>query len=151
MKQTAKVTTVNGNKATVEVGRTSACSGCAQNASCFACKKMVSTVAQNDIGAKTGDTVTVESSSARILGYTAAVFVLPLAAGLFCFYIMSALFPDQGALIYIIPTLIFALLFAAVCIVLDRRVKKDPDVTITEIIQNEENKNDREVENTDEK
>jgi positive regulator of sigma E activity len=144
MKQTAKVTAVDGNKATVEVNRTSACSQCGQNGSCFACKSIVTSAAKNDIGAVPGDTVTVESSSVRIVGYAAAVFVMPLAAGIFCFYFLSSLIPDSTALIYIIPTLLFAFVFAAVCIFLNKKVKKNPDITITEIQRGEESKYDGE-------
>jgi sigma-E factor negative regulatory protein RseC len=144
MKQTAKVTAVSGDKATVEVRRTSACSECMRRDECFACKSIVTAAAQNDIGAKPGDIVTVESPSARILGYAAAVFVMPLAAGIFCFYILSALFTSGGALIYIIPTLLFVLVFAAVCLFLNRQEKKNPDITITAVIQRAYYKNDEE-------
>lgn len=144
MKQTAKVKAVEGHKAMVEVNRTSACSECDRNGSCFACKSIVTSVAQNDIGAVPGDTVTVESSSTRIVGYAAAVFVMPLAAGIFCFYILSSLIPDNGAVIYILPTLLFAFIFGAVCIFLNRKVKKNPDITITAILCREESKNDGE-------
>lgn len=144
MKQTAKVTAVDGDKTTVEVIRTSACSECVRSGGCFACKSIVTSAAQNDIGAVPGDTVTVESSSVRIVGYAAAVFVMPLAAGIFCFYILSSLIPDNGAVIYILPTLLFAFIFAAVCIFLNRKVKKNPDITITAILRGEESKNDGE-------
>lgn len=144
MMQTAKVTAAEGDKATVEVRRTSACNECARRDDCFACKSIVTAVAQNDIGAKPGDTVTVESPSARILSYAAAVFVMPLAAGIFCFYILSAFFTEGGALIYIIPTLLFALVFAAVCVSLNRRVKKNPDITITAVMRRADNKTDEE-------
>jgi positive regulator of sigma E activity len=110
---------------------------------CFACKSIITTAAQNDIGAKTGDIVTVESPSARILGYAAAVFVMPLAAGIFCFYILS-LFTKGGAALYIISALLFALLFALVCIYLNRQVKKNPGIKITAVIRRADNKNDEE-------
>ncbi|MHB1151012.1 MAG: SoxR reducing system RseC family protein [Eubacteriales bacterium] len=142
MKQTAKVTAVDGNKATVEVNRTSACSECGKNGSCFACKSIVTSEAKNEIGAVPGDTVTVESSSVRIVGYAAAVFVMPIAAGIFCFYILSSLVPENSAAIYILPTLLFAFIFAAVCVYLNRKVKKNPDITITAILH--ESKNDGE-------
>ncbi len=144
MKQTAKVTAVDGNKATIEVNRTSACSECGKNGSCFACKSIVTSAAKNDIGAIPGDTVTVESSSVRIVGYAAAVFVMPIAAGIFCFYILGSLIPDNSAVIYILPTLLFAFIFAAVCIFLDRKEKKNPDITIIAILRSEESKNDGE-------
>lgn len=150
MKQTAKVTAVYSDKAMVEVNRTSACSECGRNGNCFACKSIVTSAAQNDIGAVPGETVTVESSSARIVGYAAAVFVMPLAAGISCFYILSALIPDSGAELYILPTLLFAFIFAAVCIFLNRKVKKNPDITITAILHGEESKNDGEGINIDE-
>lgn len=143
MKQTAKIIAVNGGEAMVEVRRTSACSECARRNNCFACKSIITTAAQNDIGAKNGDIVTVETPSARILGYAAAVFVMPLAAGIFCFYILS-LFTKSGAALYIIPASLFALLFALVCIYLNRQVKKKPDIKITAVIRRADNKTDEE-------
>ena len=107
MKQTAKVMSSQGTTATVEVKRPSACSGCKRSGSCLACGKIVTETARNDIGALTGDTVTVESSSSRIIAYAAAVFVLPVAVGLALFYVLSALLPDGGAVIYLLPALLF--------------------------------------------
>ncbi|MDD4772964.1 MAG: SoxR reducing system RseC family protein [Eubacteriales bacterium] len=139
MKQTAKVTSSQGATATVEVKRPSACAGCARSGSCLACGKIVTATARNDIGALPGDTVSVESSSSRIIAYAAAVFVLPIAAGLALFYILSALLPDGGAVIYTLSTLLFVFVFAAACIVLNRFIKRNPDITITEILREDNN------------
>lgn len=139
MKQTAKITAVEGQRATVEVRRTSACSGCAQRGSCLACGKIVTATARNDADALPGDTVSVESSSSRIITYAAAIFVLPIAASLALFYILSALVPDRGVVIYTLPTLSFVFVFAVVCVFLERRIRKNPDIIITEILR--ENKN----------
>jgi positive regulator of sigma E activity len=133
MKQTAKVIRVNGGKATIEVRRESACSSCARREACFGCSdNIVTSEASNDAGSKPGDIVTVESSSARVLGYAAAVFVLPVTAGIFCFLILSGFL--TGLLLYLVPALLFASLFAAACVILEKKIKKYPDIRITAVV-----------------
>lgn len=87
MKQTAIVTEVKGNKATVEVERSSACAGCSESHDCIACKKKITVTAENAAGAAVGDRVVIESGSERILGYAALVFVLPLLLAFAAFFI----------------------------------------------------------------
>ena len=86
MKTKAIVTAVDGRFATVETTRTSACEGChkaSEGEGCSVCSLMggeqkLSSKAYNPVGAKVGDTVMVESSSARMLWYAALVFLVPI-------------------------------------------------------------------------
>jgi len=144
MKQTAKVTAAESGYATVRVSRTSACAGCAGSGTCFACENIAEARAKNEAGAVPGDLVTVESSSARIVGYAAAVFVMPPAAGIFCFYIADSLFPGNSVLVHALPVMLFALLFAAACVFINRLIKKHPDITITEVLRSADNDKGRE-------
>ena len=86
MKTVATVIETKGTLAVVEAERTSACEGChkmAEGNGCSVCslmgswKKLRST-AENRVGAKVGDRVTVETATSRVLFYAALVFVLPI-------------------------------------------------------------------------
>jgi Positive regulator of sigma E activity len=85
MRQTAKVVALHGERAQVEVIRRSACGG--ECGSCHGCDGLedrpVSVWASNDIDAKLGDRVTVESRSAALLGTAFVVYLLPF---LFLFF-----------------------------------------------------------------
>ena len=94
MKAIATVVEVHGRTATVETERTSACEGCHKKETgenCSVCSLMGSgrklrSKAENRVGAKVGDRVSVETATSRVLFYAALVFVLPLlltAAGWF--------------------------------------------------------------------
>lgn len=88
MKTSATVISVSGTRAIVETARTSACEGCHKMAQgergCAVCTLMggnsrrFTATAENPIGAKVGDRVTVESATGRVLLYAAFVFLLPL-------------------------------------------------------------------------
>lgn len=92
MKTNATVISVSGTRATVETARTSACEGCHKMAQgsrgCAVCtlvgggNQRFTATAENPVGAKVGDRVTVESATGRVLMYAALVFLLPLV---FCF------------------------------------------------------------------
>lgn len=96
MKQTARVIEINGDKATVEVERSSACAGCSKSHDCFACKKKIKVTAENTVGADVGDRVIIESPSERILGYAILVFVLPIVISFFAFFISDKLGLSEG-------------------------------------------------------
>ena len=79
MTQRATVVKVlNSEMAEIMVPRVSACGG--NCASCGGCgdKKCVIASAYNDINAKEGDTVIVESGTSRIIAIAAIVYMLPL-------------------------------------------------------------------------
>ena len=66
-------------KAEIFLVRESACSGdCHKCSGCGAAKETMSAVAENPIGAKTGDFVKVSSDTKQILGMAMLVYVMPL-------------------------------------------------------------------------
>lgn len=129
MKQTAKVIEVNGNKATVEVERSSACAGCSESHNCIACKKKIRVVADNPAGACVGDRVVIESESQRILGYAALVFVVPVIIAFAAFY-ASRLFGagDTAALIICACSLVASL--AVILPLLNKSAKLKNKITV---------------------
>ena len=90
MKTIATVIATEGRIATVETERTSACEGCHKNEDgkgCSVCSLMggerkFSARAYNEIGAKIGDRVMIESRTDRVIWYAVLVFVLPLLVAL---------------------------------------------------------------------
>ena len=90
MKTVATVIATDGRIATVETERTSACEGCHKNAdgkSCSVCslvggERKFTARAYNEIGAKVGDRVMIESRTERVIWYAVLVFVLPLLVAL---------------------------------------------------------------------
>lgn len=87
MTQKATVLELNGETALVSVQRSSMCDGCSkQNCSGASCaagtllgmNKTTTVLACNEIGAKKGDIVEVESESRTVLGYAALIFLFPI-------------------------------------------------------------------------
>lgn len=97
MKTKATVIATDGEYATVETERTSACEGCHKSddgKGCSVCSLMgsqrkISTRAINRIGAQVGDTVSIEARTDRVMGYAALVFLLPLVLALVGYGIAS--------------------------------------------------------------
>lgn len=85
MRQTAQVTkVVSPGYVEVKVKRQSACAGAHNCGSCDACALManapeVVVVARDERGHEVGDTVTVESETARVLGAAVLLYIVPLA------------------------------------------------------------------------
>ena len=140
MLQKAKVISTNGSLATIAVSRSTMCEGCEKNKNCGGhCEitgliandesRTVRTAAQNPIGAVPGDVVEVESSSGRVLGYAALVFILPILVCAFGFALGRRIFTTDGAG-YLCALAGFALTFVLIA-VYDRAVgKKTPQITI---------------------
>ena len=94
MKSEGRVISTDGKYAVVATERRAACEGChkrGEDGTCSVCTLLggetrLDTRAFNRAGAVVGDTVELESSSGRMLGYAALVFILPcviaIAAGL---------------------------------------------------------------------
>ena len=101
---TAKVVDTNGNIATVEAERKSACSGCHKNtdgSSCTACSllggnKIIRATAKNVAGAKIGDEVEIESSSSKMMLYAFLIFILPLIVAVVAYVIAISLKQAEG-------------------------------------------------------
>ena len=125
--------------AVVEVTRESACAGCHNSDNCSICKigltdhAEMRSKAANPLGAREGDTVQIETDSATILHYSAAVFLLPLALGA-AGYIIGYIADFDIMIRYIISLIGFAAAFVILKIFLEKRAAKRLDVRITQII-----------------
>lgn len=133
MKQTAQVTRIVApGYVEVKVRRTSACASAHNCGSCDHCSFMenapeITVVAEDPHGAKVGDTVTVETASARVLGAAALLYIVPLVLFFLGYFIGGSLgWTEGGAIILGGGGFLLGLLGA---FVLDRRMKKRDNVT----------------------
>ena len=132
MIQKGKVISLEGEYAIVEVMRTSGCVGCSKQEGCIACKKKTRTRAYNKIGAKQGDTVTLETRSETVLFYALVVFVLPLVLAI-CAYLAASLFILAESVQILVSACIFVLTYVIIYFILDRRPETKKSVKITQI------------------
>lgn len=112
------------NRVEVAVKRMSACGH--DCGSCSGCGSMVNTpdvvaVAQDSLGARVGQRVTVETASSRILGLAAAIYLLPFV-GLFLTYLLLGNAPEGIAALGGVAAFLMVLL--GVCIPLDRHLRR---------------------------
>lgn len=141
MTQKGKVVKVIDDKAVVSVIRTSACEGCKQKNLCIgtsdSCSggKAIEAVAKNTASASVGDEVVLESSSAKVLFMTFAIFVLPIIIA-FCAYVFAGKYFTQNVS-YIVSACAFVFPLVILCYLLNRSVKKDPGIEIVKIIKKE--------------
>ena len=139
MTRNAIVVEATPDYAVVEVTRESACAGCHNSDNCSICKigltdhAEMRSKAANPLGAREGDTVQIETDSATILHYSAAVFLLPLALGA-AGYIIGYIADFDIMIRYIISLIGFAAAFVILKIFLEKRAAKRLDVRITQII-----------------
>ncbi len=139
MTRNAIVVETTPDYAVVEVTRESACAGCHNSDNCSICKigltdrAEMRSKAANPLGAREGDTVQIETDSATILHYSAAVFLLPLALGA-AGYIIGYIADFDIMISYIISLIGFAAAFVILKIFLEKRAAKRLDVRITQII-----------------
>lgn len=139
MTRNAIVVETTPDYAVVEVTRESACAGCHNSDNCSICKigltdhAEMRSKAANPLGAREGDTVQIETDSATILHYSAAVFLLPLALGA-AGYIIGYIADFDIMIRYIISLIGFAAAFIILKIFLEKRAAKRLDVRITQII-----------------
>lgn len=132
MEQLVKVRRVfdNGTAEVFHV-RESACSGdCHKCSGCGAAKEALVFAAENPLGAKPGDLVTVRSQSAPVLKAAVVLYVAPLVL----FFLGVALGSLLGTMEYLLGGLGFCLGILLV-VIYDRKVMKKTDIvyTITEI------------------
>ncbi|MCI6841207.1 MAG: SoxR reducing system RseC family protein [Clostridiales bacterium] len=139
MTRNAIVVETTPDYAVVEVTRESACAGCHNSDNCSICKigltdhAEMRSKAANPLGAREGDTVQIETDSATVLHYSAAVFLLPLALGA-AGYIIGYIADFDIMIRYIISLIGFAAAFVILKIFLEKRAAKRLDVRITQII-----------------
>lgn len=143
MTQSGRVVDVVQNYATVEIMRDSACASCSSAHSCIGCKRTVRVKALNSANAAVGDVVTVETPTQRVLFYAFCVFLLPLLAAIAAYVIAMQFTVEKFALLWAMGG--FALAFAFVFLVLERRAKKRENLVITHI----EEKGDLDARNMD--
>lgn len=127
--------------AIVESHRKSACDGCHKNTDgngCAVCSLMggdpaIRTRADNSIGAKVGDTVTIASDSSRVMRYAALVFLMPLLCGGIAYLIATAITtaPLPQALAALCG---FALAFLGLRVYSSRVIARRCDTKITAVL-----------------
>ena len=151
MTRNAIVVETTPDYAVVEVTRESACAGCHNSDNCSICKigltdhAEMRSKAANPLGAREGDTVQIETDSATVLRYSAAVFLLPLALGA-AGYIIGYIADFDIMIRYIISLIGFAAAFVILKIFLEKRAAKRLDVRITQIIARKAAPEDKYVE-----
>lgn len=121
---------LGGGRVEVLVKRMSACSHDCD--SCVGCGSMVNAgdvtaVAQDDLGARVGQTVTVETASSKLLKLAAALYLLPFV-GLFGAYLLMGNASEGMAALVAVGA--FFLVLLGVCIPLDRYLRRHKAVTL---------------------
>ena len=140
MKVKAKVVRLEGKAAIVDSERLSACEGCHKHAEgCSVCSlmggnKIISARAKNNVGAKPGDIVEIETETKTVLFYALLVFILPLAVML-TFYAGTGLFEISEILRYISALVGFCLTFAGLWVYSKFNVSKKCDAEIVSILE----------------
>lgn len=130
MTQIATVKRLIGtDKAEVQVRRPSACGhdckscgGCGPDA-----MTQITAVAENEPGARPGDTVRVESESRKVLGLAAALYLMPIVL-LFVGYFIASGPLEQGEGMSLTAGLGFMILGFAANWFVDRRLRKNRNV-----------------------
>ena len=149
MRQIGIVTECMNRTATVAVRRMSACSGChranpgmdtaqgdalSEMSHCHECSMFpvdteMTVRAVNEIGAAVGERVVIESATELILGYAAAVFLLPIGLAFLCGCIFAFAIPAAWSA-YLGAVIGFVGAFAAVKLLFDRRAKEKTVYTV---------------------
>ena len=149
MRQIGIVLALDHARAVVEVKRMSACSGChranpgmepqpnerlSDTSHCHECSMFpvdteMTVSAVNEIGAAVGERVVIESATELILGYAAAVFLLPIGAAFLGACLLALAYPTEWSA-YLGAVLGFIGAFAAVKLIFDRRAKEKTVYTI---------------------
>ena len=112
---------LGGGYAEVSVPRKSACGhDCEECAGCGMTGAAIKARARNDIGAQPGDKVVVESSTKKIFGVVALVYVLPVVLFLLGYFLSEGL--AEGAR-YAIAVATFLVSFIP-CVLYDRHARK---------------------------
>lgn len=136
---------VDPHIAIVSVERRAACDGCHKSVDgkgCAICtllggKNRMQAPAKNAVGAAVGDIVELESRTARILGYAALVFLLPILLGLLGYFLAGRLGAGEGvALAAALGGFVFAFLpiWLFSRLVISRRL----DIEIVSVVKTEE-------------
>ena len=112
---------LGGGYAEVSVPRKSACGHhCEECAGCGMTGAAIKARARNDIGAQPGDKVVVESSTKKIFGVVALVYVLPVVLFLLGYFLSEGLAEGMR---YAIAVATFVVSFIP-CVLYDRHARK---------------------------
>lgn len=105
MRQTAQVVQITPNgHAQVKVRRASACASAHNCGSCDHCSMMenapeIVVDAENAYGAQVGDTVVVESSTGKVLGAAALLYLVPVLLFFLGYFLGNSLaWPESGSI-----------------------------------------------------
>ena len=114
--------------ASISVPRKSACGhDCEECAGCGVTGAAVRAKAKNDIGAQPGQKVVVESSTKKLLGVVALVYLLPVIFFLLGYFLTNGL---GETVRYLVAIGAFALSFIP-CIAYDRYARRHESLTYT--------------------
>lgn len=112
---------LGGGYVEVSVPRKSACGhDCEECAGCGMTGAAIKARARNDIGAQPGDKVVVESSTKKIFGVVALVYVLPVVLFLLGYFLSEGLAEGMR---YAIAVATFVVSFIP-CVLYDRHARK---------------------------
>ena len=123
MEQIGFVKEIIDNRAKVEVARANMCEGCSKkecSGECtvqdmFVSNKKVTVVANNEVGAKVGDKVLIQSETSTILKYAAIVFLVPTILFIAAYLITINLSKNENlSLIVSIATFILCFVFIGI-------------------------------------
>ena len=131
MKQTAIVKAVEDETAILLVKRQTMCDGCHKESGCGGCSQIIEVRVKNTLNATVGDTVTIETPGATVIGVAALVFLLPLLLA-FAAYGVATLFTDSTLYQTLASLITPALAYAVIAIVV-RKSKKTLTVEMVDI------------------
>ena len=137
MRQKAVVLETDGRIAKIKVFRSTMCEGCSKHTEGKTCacgellgaNRVMIAEATNDIGAKVGEAVEIETSTSVVLGYAALVFILPIAAFFILYSVAESVLGDSY-LPWIVGGSGFLLAFIPVMIAERMRRGKNPQLRI---------------------
>lgn len=120
---------INDSYAEIAVPRKSACGhDCEECAGCGVTGTSVYAKASNPIGAQPGQKVVVESSSQKLLGIVALVYLIPIALFLLGYFCSVGLASEEGR--YLVAGLGF-LLGIVPAVIYDRRIRRQGGLVFT--------------------
>ncbi|MBR6311882.1 MAG: SoxR reducing system RseC family protein [Oscillospiraceae bacterium] len=117
-------------RAVVEVTRQSACGhNCAECSSLCGASGAISSVAENPVGARVGETVTIETPSKKIISAAALVYIVPLALLILGYAAAALLGANEGRAL--IGSLIGFAVGVAVVVLVNRFARRNRGVEVT--------------------
>lgn len=131
MKQTAIVKDVVGDTAILLVKRQTMCDGCHRESGCGGCSQILEVRVKNRLNAAVGDSVTIETPGATVIGVAALVFLLPLILAFVAYGVTSLI--TEHTLYRTIAALSAPALAYAVIAIAVRKSKKTLTVEMVDI------------------